>query len=572
MTTPETDAETTEADAEADATDAEAVETEAVEADAEAADAEAAAGETAAVAAPTLGREPIGESAPAGEDCRYGEEFEKLESLVNAAPIDADVEDRWEQVVALSTTILATQAKDIGVACYLTVGLMETKQAEGLAEGLAILQDLLAAYWDDGFPPARRKRGRINAIQWLYEKTVAFLQHHEIPPQPRAVLEALKTRLSGVDEVLQEKLADDAPLPHEVKSQIDAIAVKPEPKPAAAGEVAEVEATPAGAARSATAPASAPATAAAGAIDSAASAERALNAALGNLRPIARWYIQNDTANPAGYRLTRLAAWTTVEGRPPAEKNTTMIPPPEEPLVNALKNQYGQGNWASLLEGAESNIQRFLFWLDLNRFSYEALDGLGGKHQLARDVIAKETVAYNQRLGGVEGLSFSDGTPFADGATQAWLEEMAAEHGGAEGGGAGGQAYASGGEQIYDVYKQARELYKDKKISEAFLMLEQRMHQAGSGREEFLWRVALCKLLAGGKTGGDLLEPHLDWIVDEIEHFNLEEWEPELVLEGLSIAYRHWANQTDEDKLAKAQWALGQLALMSPADAMGLQK
>ncbi len=91
-----------------------------------------------------LGRSPIPGPSPAGQDIRYDaeysrlqEEIDKLNSVTQAGSVD------WNRVVALGAEILETRSKDIMVAVYMFVGLMQTLGIEGMITGVGVINDLV---------------------------------------------------------------------------------------------------------------------------------------------------------------------------------------------------------------------------------------------------------------------------------------------------------------------------------------------------------------------------------------------------------------------------------------------
>ena len=54
----------------------------------------------------------------------------------------------------------------------------------------------------------------------------------------------------------------------------------------------------------------------------------------------------------------------------------------------------------------------------------KALEGLGADYAAALHAVRAEVRLFTSRLSGVEQLAFSDGTPFADAETKAWLASL----------------------------------------------------------------------------------------------------------------------------------------------------
>jgi hypothetical protein len=117
---------------------------------------------------------------------------------------------------------------------------------------------------------------------------------------------------------------------------------------------------------------------------------------------------------------------------PPAEDGKTAIPPPEDHVLPGLMAQLAAGERGKAIRAAESNVNAYVYWLDLSRISAEALLGLGQAHDAARRALEGQMAGLIHRFPELPTLTFADGRPFADGATRQWLATLVAGQGGAE--------------------------------------------------------------------------------------------------------------------------------------------
>ena len=304
-----------------------------------------------------------------------------------------------------------------------------------------------------------------------------------------------------------------------------------------------------------------------GEIESPQDVQKILSNGFKHLRKVATYYLENDTSSHMIYRINRMSAWLGVENLPPQTDGATRIPPPADPVISALQNLYDSGDWENLLKAAESKINQFIFWLDLSRYSYEALSSLGGKYGAAKDAVARETTAFVDRLKGIENLAFSDGTPFADPFTKQWLQEMA----GGEGGGPSAGAAAGGGDslaaEVAETVAEANGLVKDKKVEEAVGMVHEKLASSPSRKERITWRIALSQLLINAKKMGTA-RPHLDLIIEDIENYGLAEFDPGLALQGYKVALTGLRTLKDEEAAKKADQVVGMIARIDPGEAI----
>jgi type VI secretion system protein VasJ len=157
----------------------------------------------------SLGKEPIQPDRPAGSDVRYEPEYEQLQAEIDklSSPSASGGID-WQKVNDLAVSILERKCKDLLVVSYLAVSQIHMRRIEGLADGLQVLHDLIEHYWDDLFPPKKRMRGRLAAIEWWIEKTEMALK--EITSQPVAAgkMDAINHALTQIDSLLAEHLPE----------------------------------------------------------------------------------------------------------------------------------------------------------------------------------------------------------------------------------------------------------------------------------------------------------------------------------------------------------------------------
>ncbi|MFC1853613.1 type VI secretion system ImpA family N-terminal domain-containing protein, partial [candidate division CSSED10-310 bacterium] len=158
-----------------------------------------------------LGKTPISADKPAGENVQYDPLFESLSEEIQklASPTASSAID-WNNVIRLSKEILETKSKDLLACLYLSVGLLKIEKLSGFEQSIVILKDLLETYWENMFPPKKRMKKRINAVNWWKEKieeSVPSLQAETWPSERRA---EFLDNLNTVDQFLGDK-SEDAP-------------------------------------------------------------------------------------------------------------------------------------------------------------------------------------------------------------------------------------------------------------------------------------------------------------------------------------------------------------------------
>ncbi|SAL60424.1 hypothetical protein AWB74_02999 [Caballeronia arvi] len=483
----------------------------------------------------SLGTQPISEAQPCGADVRDDPDFELLQNeiakLTNPA---ASGSPDWEQVVRLSSALLANKGKDMLVASYLTGALLITRGLAGLNDGAQMLDGLLATHWEQLYPPVARLRARRNAIQWLIDRVRAHGEEHDWsswPPQDAALVDGLRAALAGIDSVLAEK-DDDAPSMQPLRALLgtvqvaEPVVVEPvipepsvEPEPVAAS-------TPTPVPKPASAPAPALQTEA---VDSSDTASRATDEALERLAAIGNWYAQNEPSSALGFRLRRVGVWAGIERAPFANGSDTQLPGPIPQLADALRALQSRAASADIVAFAETQVLTYPFWLDLNHAAATALAQLGDAWSGARREVCNETAKFVSRMEGIERLKFANGVPFANADTVQWLGTLASS-----GGDAGAAAAAP--DPLAAVLARARALAADNDLRAAAQCLQDAIGKTAAVGARLRLRTALCDLLLEHRPGARL-DAFARALVEEIDRYGVAAWDPDLTADALRAAY-----------------------------------
>ncbi len=508
-----------------------------------------------------LGRKPVSEENPAGIDARYEPEYDQLQQEIDKlASATAGGAVDWKRVVKLGSVILSSKSKDLKVASYLGVGLLHFKGVEGLSAGAQLLHDLISNFWDTLYPAKKRMRGRFGAISWWIENAEKFLKSYDGDEIPKDTADLLAKRINDLDAGLAEK-SEDAPMLRDLSGYVQRLPVEAPSEPQQSEAASAVDSPAAGDSGQ---PDPAPVlqgAVSAGNINSSDECMVTLKAGLSSLDPVSEYLLANDLADPNGYRLRRMSAWTPITNLPPAENGQTMVPAPDGPAKDSIANQLKSADFSGALREAESRIGEYLFWLDLTRMSAEALKALGEGYADALSALELETGFYLQRLPGLASLSFADGTPFADSKTRSWLQSL--------GKGKGGAAAASSGghDEVAEIMDKANQLVANKKLLEAISLICGMINKSPSLRSAFRLRSELTGLLtAEGQAG--VAHVHAIELLKQIESSGLEQWEPELALSGLRVAYEAVVAEGSADSAAKSIELLQRISRLSPVDAL----
>lgn len=125
---------------------------------------------------------PISSTSPSGADMAFSPQMDLIArarraddpSLPQGAWVSNLKEADWGHVVAICTTLLTEQTKDLRVAAWLAEAAAKQHQLRGLAEGFRLLAGLCEQYWDLGLYPHDDdgdQEQRIGNIAWILSRT-----------------------------------------------------------------------------------------------------------------------------------------------------------------------------------------------------------------------------------------------------------------------------------------------------------------------------------------------------------------------------------------------------------------
>lgn len=72
---------------------------------------------------------------------------------------NTDALENWNKIFSLAPKVIAQQAKDLEVACWLTEALVRKSGFQGLKDGFSLIRQLIEIYWDQGLYPAPDEDG-----------------------------------------------------------------------------------------------------------------------------------------------------------------------------------------------------------------------------------------------------------------------------------------------------------------------------------------------------------------------------------------------------------------------------
>jgi len=505
-------------------------------------------------------------------------ELQKGDALVAGVEVD------WHRVYELCDLVLREKAKDLQVASWFAISSFHCGGWGGLTHGLGVVAGIL-----QGFPELhpRKVRSRRNSASWLVQRVTSALAHADVADLLPEVLGPLRASCERLNDALRERLGDDAPAARPLRdafSQVDvdlAAARKveeveeveevvrveePEPdaKPRPMKVALETKSKPDSAPGSTKSEVRDPDIAVASVVDTPAnlaelesyllSTGRALISTASSVR-------SSTPTEPRAYRLLRAGLWLHLVAPPPAgDDGSTGLPGLDEVKRGRLEGFAAAGQWKGLLQESENLLISYRLILDLNRFTVDALRGLGPEYDAAALEVCAELRALLTRFPRLISLRDRDGVPLANEATQRWISSEVLPRT------SGGVPPMSTGETEEEIefwsglHARLRTDERNTALSDAHV----RISSATSGKQRFLLALRLAEALADAGVF-ELAEALFQGLAVEADSQRLGPWDPKLVARCLASLVRaqHRNGNTYSSALSK-------LSLLDPPSASDL--
>ncbi|PYC03109.1 type VI secretion system protein TssA [Pseudomonas koreensis] len=347
---------------------------------------------------------PIDPEQPAGDFDVEDETYQAIDQeMVKLGGLrEGDID--WAYIDEASRQYLATQCKQWRIVAHLQMVWLRTRQWARWADALGLLAGMVELYWDSAHPKPGptgylNKRKQVQRLLGELGQVLPTLERSSFEPACQA---AAELALANLQRCVESARFDPAPL-DALQRQLDKYSepvVATEPTRAAtSGSVLE----------SAFFTSPKP---------QAPSNEREQRRAVLNM---AEQINQQDAYDPTGYQLRRFGLWSHLRTAPPVtrDRRTELTAVPKDIVdgyQDALNHTAIEPN---LLLRIEKSVCASPYWL---RGSYLAA------HVASRLAMEEVAAAIRQtcerfvcRLPALLELCFSDGTPFVDARTQAWI-------------------------------------------------------------------------------------------------------------------------------------------------------
>lgn len=443
---------------------------------------------------------------PAGTDPGYDDDFQQMREEVNKLS-GADTTLTCE----LAEKLLTGQCKDVRVATYYIWARLHRDGEAGLADGLSLLAGLITRFGESLHP--LRAASRKTALEWISGSRV--LDSLSLYPE---VEKTDFSRIVGALTLIEHALSswDEASRP-----QLGALFTALENRLVQSGGMNAV--VPQNSSSSFSTPES-----------KSAPSLRAVQSGrdlMEQAKTLAKYLRDQPQGWLSGHHLIKTVRWDTVHELPPLDASgRTRLMPPRPEYRAQLKRLYLQQSWLELLEQAESMFGEGVnhFWLDVQWYLHQALTKSGAPYECWATCITQDLNLLLTRLPGLESLSWSDGTPFADEVTQSWINQYVLE---SEIGWDNETAAAvtCGEDDILQLESEALTQADSDGVETALRWLQSR---PGISTPRHQWLIRLVMARVAEQYGKNDMALHLLADLDNSgAALTLQQWEPELIFE-----------------------------------------
>ncbi|MBF7978986.1 MULTISPECIES: type VI secretion system protein TssA [Rahnella] len=453
---------------------------------------------------------PVTSEMPAGEDPGYNDDFQQMREEVNKLS-GADTTLTCE----LAEKLLTAHCKDVRVATYYIWARLHRDGEAGLADALSLLAGLITRFGESLHP--QRANSRRTALEWLAGSRV--LDSLSLFPEVNRVDFA---RIVGALALIEQGLStwETASRP-----QLGALYTALENRLAQSGgfdavvpQNSAASGSPAGN-TSADSPALKPVASGRDLLDQ------------GKL--LAKFLRDQPDGWLSGNHLMKSIRLDTLHELPPlaADGRTRLMPPKPEHRA-LLKRLYLQQSWLELLEQTDSLFAQGVnhLWLDLQWYVHQALTRAGAPYESWAGIIEQDLSGLLTRLPGLEGLAFSDGTPFADEVTMNWITQqvtMSSEW--SNDSAASASTAGSGDDDILQLEPEALAQADSDGVEAALGWLQNR---PGTRTPRHQWLIRLLMARVAEQYGKNDMALHLLGELDgNGARLTLTQWEPDLLFE-----------------------------------------
>ncbi|RXJ67332.1 type VI secretion system protein TssA [Halarcobacter ebronensis] len=454
-----------------------------------------------------------------GIDCKYEDTYLLIEQEVDKEHCVTQEDTDWTLVYDNTLELLEKKTKDLKLASWWLFSSWKSKSWSGLESSLITFTELVEKFSVDLFPKSLKSKK--NIILWLEETLTYELvteQNKNIITSYISLYEkflklnlVLKGMLSSDEENFRKIINFIKPFYDEEKNREKQSLIKEENRQNIDTKTLSFEAITE--------------------ISSDADATKILNALKKIASLLASYYRKNDFTNLKAIRISRFLSWIETDGLPYNERKRTSLYPPSELELDELKKLLTEEKYEEALFLAEEIIEVSPFWIDGHYHVHNIFEKTNNKN-LSLEV-KNSLLSFVKTNEGILDFYFVDDTAFASSRVKKWINEELKIN--------------SSEDEISndnDFSKKIDVLFEQAssgKIKESMSSMAAYYNNASTKEEKFNWRLNHAQLaIEFGKK--DIALALLEDLQNDIEKFNLDEWNPKLVSKVYSLILSNYTN------------------------------
>lgn len=445
---------------------------------------------------------PVSGENPFGADINYDTDFIACKTEFGKL---GDID--YSLIESACVKLLIEKSKDLRLFGFLSFTYLKNGQWQHFSNAFNALSQLAGKSFTNLYP--QREQAKINAIKWFGEPRFHdMLQTQKPDEQDYEHVCRFSVSLVLLQKILHEQYPGNSPFPDSLLTTAHKWESFCKPKPKSDTLATTSSVSP----------------------NSAETMETPKQAQT-SIRKAAGFLVEHEPQRIMGYRIMRAIRWDIIEKLPASDNNKTQLCAPPAELVAGIATMLANKEYKLVLDKAESAFASGTnhLWLNLQRMSALACEGLGEPYNAVHSVLIAETALLLQRLPMLTELTFVDGTPFCDAQTKEWIKTRVMSQS------TDSKTTSENPSHILDKEKQeAASLFTAGKAEDAIALLQNAIRNSATERDNFILSLSLCSLLNNAKHP-DISLAILDTLTGKATLFNLDKWDTDLVVDMLLL-------------------------------------
>jgi type VI secretion system protein VasJ len=462
--------------------------------------------------------EPIPGDNPCGDDPRYSDQFSELKAEIEKK---SDVD--FELIQELATSILVESSKDLRVVSYLLLALARLEGFNGLAKGMVVLNQLIAAFGEQLHPI--KPKARHSAVKWFQQDKVLTFARNATDKvelnEANYAIEIYNQLFDQLTSLCGEPLSWPD-LQKWLKTTQESVKPVEAPKPKATPEPTHSNTG------SATPQIPSPVPMGSSGIASTKEYTQAL-------RQLVQYFREQKLYSKM-FGMACTCQWGNLK-LPPNEQGKTRLPAPRETSLARIRNALDNEQWE---EGLLACLDAFLepsgqFSFDIIKWAYDCAKNTHEKELML--TLQMHAVLITQRLPKIAQLKFENEEAFMSSVAMAWLETISQAN--------TSNSSADSSTGIHELLQESRNILQAESIQKAFQYLDEQP----TNNQLKKTMIEFCKAqLCVEQDRSDLAFPMLLQLEGKVDELSLDQVSPEFAMQIWRQLHRVLSDQLSENE------------------------